>query len=258
MPGGSRPIGSGLFSLLHAASFISPEKSRKMLPTPVGTSSGTSLLGPSLLDGNSRDSFVSRSLADVAEVSAWPHPESEHWPPPQICQAPAAHLQEETSTECQMGPLGGRALLQALSGLVRVPILAWPTVWSSQNWLCPKDPVLTPEALLYTQVFPSTLCLTHLFHHLFCFLNSWLLPQGLCTCCLLQACFPQVFTQLAPALARTPCLRMPVSRTPVQTPSSTCTSSRQPWSRTKLLPPSTPLATDHPPRSLVWVGDLPL
>ncbi|EPY88924.1 hypothetical protein CB1_000144018 [Camelus ferus] len=49
-------------------SFISPEKSRKMLPTPVGTNSGTSLLGPSLLDGNSRDSFVSRSLADVAEV----------------------------------------------------------------------------------------------------------------------------------------------------------------------------------------------
>ncbi|NXC18600.1 CRML protein, partial [Corythaeola cristata] len=54
---------SSLFS-----SFISPEKGRKMLPTPVGTVSGTSLLGPSLLDGNSRDSFVSRSLADVAEV----------------------------------------------------------------------------------------------------------------------------------------------------------------------------------------------
>uniref|UniRef100_A0A803XZG4 Protein cramped-like n=1 Tax=Meleagris gallopavo TaxID=9103 RepID=A0A803XZG4_MELGA len=54
---------SSLFS-----SFISPEKGRKMLPTPVGTASGTSLLGPSLLDGNSRDSFVSRSLADVAEV----------------------------------------------------------------------------------------------------------------------------------------------------------------------------------------------
>uniref|UniRef100_A0A663F2X4 Protein cramped-like n=1 Tax=Aquila chrysaetos chrysaetos TaxID=223781 RepID=A0A663F2X4_AQUCH len=54
---------SSLFS-----SFISPEKGRKMLPTPVGTTSGTSLLGPSLLDGNSRDSFVSRSLADVAEV----------------------------------------------------------------------------------------------------------------------------------------------------------------------------------------------
>uniref|UniRef100_A0A8C2U2U8 Protein cramped-like n=1 Tax=Coturnix japonica TaxID=93934 RepID=A0A8C2U2U8_COTJA len=54
---------SSLFS-----SFISPEKGRKMLPTPVGAASGTSLLGPSLLDGNSRDSFVSRSLADVAEV----------------------------------------------------------------------------------------------------------------------------------------------------------------------------------------------
>ncbi|XP_050835836.1 protein cramped-like isoform X5 [Serinus canaria] len=54
---------SSLFS-----SFISPEKGRKMLPTPSGNTSGTSLLGPSLLDGNSRDSFVSRSLADVAEV----------------------------------------------------------------------------------------------------------------------------------------------------------------------------------------------
>ncbi|XP_052519263.1 protein cramped-like isoform X2 [Budorcas taxicolor] len=62
----SDPTDSSLSSLF--ASFISPEKSRKMLPTPVGTSSGTSLLGPSLLDGNSRDSFVSRSLADVAEV----------------------------------------------------------------------------------------------------------------------------------------------------------------------------------------------
>lgn len=39
-----------------------------MLPTPTGSNSGTSLLGPSLLDGNSRDSFVSRSLSDVAEV----------------------------------------------------------------------------------------------------------------------------------------------------------------------------------------------
>ncbi|XP_008068498.1 protein cramped-like [Carlito syrichta] len=57
---------SSLSSLF--ASFISPEKSRKMLPTPIGTNSGTSLLGPSLLDGNSRDSFVSRSLADVTEV----------------------------------------------------------------------------------------------------------------------------------------------------------------------------------------------
>lgn len=86
MPGGSRPSGSGLFSLLRAASFISPEKSRKMLPTPVGTSSGTSLLGPSLLDGNSRDSFVSRSLADVAEVSAWPHPEPDTGPHPRLAR----------------------------------------------------------------------------------------------------------------------------------------------------------------------------
>ncbi|KAF0881297.1 CRML protein, partial [Crocuta crocuta] len=62
----SDPTDSSLSSLF--ASFISPEKSRKMLPTPTGTQSGTSLLGPSLLDGNSRDSFVSRSLADVAEV----------------------------------------------------------------------------------------------------------------------------------------------------------------------------------------------
>ncbi|MEE6497346.1 hypothetical protein FKM82_002722 [Ascaphus truei] len=54
---------SSLFS-----SFISPEKSRKMLPATPGSASGTSLLGPSLLDGSSRDSFVSRSLADVAEV----------------------------------------------------------------------------------------------------------------------------------------------------------------------------------------------
>lgn len=57
-----------LMCLFFVASFISPEKGRKMLPTPVGNTSGTSLLGPSLLDGNSRDSFVSRSLADVAEV----------------------------------------------------------------------------------------------------------------------------------------------------------------------------------------------
>lgn len=62
----SDPTDSSLSSLF--ASFISSEKGRKMLPTPVGTHSGTSLLGPSLLDGNSRDSFVSRSLADVAEV----------------------------------------------------------------------------------------------------------------------------------------------------------------------------------------------
>ncbi|XP_007528070.2 protein cramped-like [Erinaceus europaeus] len=62
----SDPTDSSLSSLF--ASFISPEKSRKMLPTSAGNPSGTSLLGPSLLDGSSRDSFVSRSLADVAEV----------------------------------------------------------------------------------------------------------------------------------------------------------------------------------------------
>ncbi|KAM4698819.1 LOW QUALITY PROTEIN: protein cramped-like [Rhinophrynus dorsalis] len=54
---------SSLFS-----SFISPEKSRKTVPAVPGSSSGTSLLGPSLLDGSSRDSFVSRSLADVTEA----------------------------------------------------------------------------------------------------------------------------------------------------------------------------------------------
>lgn len=67
------------FSILSAASFISPEKSRKVLPAPAGTPSGTSLLGPSLLDGNSRDSFVSRSLADVAEVSAREDPPGAAW-----------------------------------------------------------------------------------------------------------------------------------------------------------------------------------
>ncbi|KAG8433148.1 hypothetical protein GDO86_017438 [Hymenochirus boettgeri] len=54
---------SSLFS-----SFISPEKSRKTSLAAQGSTSGTSLLGPSLLDGNSRDSFVSRSIGDVAEV----------------------------------------------------------------------------------------------------------------------------------------------------------------------------------------------
>ncbi|XP_015283616.1 PREDICTED: protein cramped-like [Gekko japonicus] len=56
---------SSLFS-----SFLSPEKGRKMLPTSLGAAGSTSLLGPSLLDGNSRDSFVSRSIADVAEVDS--------------------------------------------------------------------------------------------------------------------------------------------------------------------------------------------
>ncbi|XP_058536360.1 protein cramped-like [Ochotona princeps] len=57
---------SSLSSLF--ASFISPEKSRKTLPAAAGSNSSTCLLGPTLLDGNSRDSFVSRSLADVTEV----------------------------------------------------------------------------------------------------------------------------------------------------------------------------------------------
>ncbi|KAM8960176.1 protein cramped-like [Pelodytes ibericus] len=54
---------SSLFS-----SFISPEKGRKTLPAASGHTSGTSLLGPTLLDGSSRDSFASRSMSDVAEV----------------------------------------------------------------------------------------------------------------------------------------------------------------------------------------------
>lgn len=54
---------SSLFS-----SFISPDKNRKVMAAVPGNTSDTSLLGPSLLDGNSRDSFVSRSLADVTEV----------------------------------------------------------------------------------------------------------------------------------------------------------------------------------------------
>ncbi|XP_061086444.1 protein cramped-like [Conger conger] len=51
------------------SSLISPEKGRKML-TPSGPSSGTSLLGPSLLDSSSRDSFHSRGLPDVGEVDS--------------------------------------------------------------------------------------------------------------------------------------------------------------------------------------------
>ncbi|XP_041133295.1 protein cramped-like isoform X2 [Polyodon spathula] len=52
------------------SSLISPDKGRKMLLASSGHSSGTSLLGPSLLDGSSRDSFVSRSLADVGEMDS--------------------------------------------------------------------------------------------------------------------------------------------------------------------------------------------
>uniref|UniRef100_A0A4W3HY77 Protein cramped-like n=1 Tax=Callorhinchus milii TaxID=7868 RepID=A0A4W3HY77_CALMI len=55
---------SSLGSLL--SSLISPEKGRKMLTN----SNSNSLLGNSLLDGNSRDSFVSRSLVDVSEVDS--------------------------------------------------------------------------------------------------------------------------------------------------------------------------------------------
>lgn len=47
---------------------VSPEKSRRSTLTPSGPSSGTALLGPSLLDCNSHDSFQSRGLPDVAEV----------------------------------------------------------------------------------------------------------------------------------------------------------------------------------------------
>ncbi|XP_053327872.1 protein cramped-like [Spea bombifrons] len=49
---------SSLFS-----SFISPDKSKKTLPASAGGASETSLL-----DASSRDSFVSRSMSDVAEV----------------------------------------------------------------------------------------------------------------------------------------------------------------------------------------------
>ncbi|MFT7814866.1 protein cramped-like [Arapaima gigas] len=52
------------------SSLISPEKGRKMLLTPTGPSSGTSLLGPSLLDSSSHDSFHARGLGDVGEVDS--------------------------------------------------------------------------------------------------------------------------------------------------------------------------------------------
>ncbi|XP_041085392.1 protein cramped-like isoform X2 [Polyodon spathula] len=52
------------------SSLISPDKGRKALLASSGHSSGTALLGPSLLDGSSRDSFVSRSLADVGEMDS--------------------------------------------------------------------------------------------------------------------------------------------------------------------------------------------
>ncbi|KAJ0058480.1 hypothetical protein NL108_016086, partial [Boleophthalmus pectinirostris] len=49
------------------SSMVSPDKGRRTTLTPSGPSSGTALLGPSLLDCNSHDSFQSRGLPDVAE-----------------------------------------------------------------------------------------------------------------------------------------------------------------------------------------------
>ncbi|KAL2100857.1 hypothetical protein ACEWY4_002618 [Coilia grayii] len=51
------------------SSVVSPEKSRRTPLPRVGPSSGTALLGPSLLDSNSHDSFPARGLPDVVEVS---------------------------------------------------------------------------------------------------------------------------------------------------------------------------------------------
>uniref|UniRef100_A0A8C5AG99 Cramped chromatin regulator homolog 1 n=1 Tax=Gadus morhua TaxID=8049 RepID=A0A8C5AG99_GADMO len=50
------------------SSLVSPDKGRR--PCPSGPSSGTALLGPSLLDCNSHDSFQSRGLPDVAEMDS--------------------------------------------------------------------------------------------------------------------------------------------------------------------------------------------
>ncbi|XP_056143353.1 protein cramped-like [Lampris incognitus] len=50
------------------SSLVSPDKGRRTTLTPSGPSSGTALLGPSLLDCNSHDSFQSRGLPDVAEM----------------------------------------------------------------------------------------------------------------------------------------------------------------------------------------------
>lgn len=52
------------------SSMVSPDKSRRTTLTPSGPSSGTALLGPSLLDCNSHDSFQSRGLPDVAEMDS--------------------------------------------------------------------------------------------------------------------------------------------------------------------------------------------
>uniref|UniRef100_W5JZB1 Protein cramped-like n=1 Tax=Astyanax mexicanus TaxID=7994 RepID=W5JZB1_ASTMX len=48
-------------------SLVSPDKTRRTVLPPVGPSSGTALLGPSLLDSNSHDSFQARGLPDVVE-----------------------------------------------------------------------------------------------------------------------------------------------------------------------------------------------
>lgn len=50
------------------SSLVSPDKTRRTVLAPVGPSSGTALLGPSLLDSNSHDSFQARGLPDVVEV----------------------------------------------------------------------------------------------------------------------------------------------------------------------------------------------
>ncbi|MCI4384942.1 hypothetical protein PGIGA_G00044780 [Pangasianodon gigas] len=50
------------------SSLVSPDKTRRTVLTPAGPSSGTALLGPSLLDSNSHDSFQARGLPDVVEV----------------------------------------------------------------------------------------------------------------------------------------------------------------------------------------------
>ncbi|XP_029016024.1 protein cramped-like isoform X2 [Betta splendens] len=52
------------------SSMVTPDKSRRTTLTPSGPSSGTALLGPSLLDCNSHDSFQSRGLPDVAEMDS--------------------------------------------------------------------------------------------------------------------------------------------------------------------------------------------
>lgn len=52
------------------SSMVSPDKGRRTTLTPSGPSSGTALLGPSLLDCNSHDSFQSRGLPDAAEVDS--------------------------------------------------------------------------------------------------------------------------------------------------------------------------------------------